>query len=197
MDAVEIGLKLALDEYIKNIGFDPVTHSRKHECVSARQGFMAAAKTHTSAMLKVIGRLFHRDHTTVLHAINVVNEASELNDSKSVALIHNYKLAKKSIIKYKNSTEKVVVDNVEIIRLKNKISILESVITEKDDKIDEMKSRESVQRAQFKRKEREIERLESELSDVRSSKEDYEYHRLRKLAKVAGKKKLIDNFNGY
>jgi chromosomal replication initiation ATPase DnaA len=50
--------------------------SRVKEIVNARQGAMWLVKKHTNLSLKVIGSMFgSRDHSTVIHSLNAVNDA--------------------------------------------------------------------------------------------------------------------------
>lgn len=48
--------------------------SRKRELVEARQMAMWLIKKHCTYSLKTIGESFGRDHTTVIHSINTVND---------------------------------------------------------------------------------------------------------------------------
>lgn len=47
---------------------------RDKRLVRPRQLAMAVARTYTDASLPEIGRVFHRDHTTVIHAISAVEK---------------------------------------------------------------------------------------------------------------------------
>lgn len=53
--------------------------ARKHEQVEARQISMYLIKLKTRASLKNIGRHFNRDHSTVIHSIETVQDLMQTN----------------------------------------------------------------------------------------------------------------------
>lgn len=55
--------------------------TRKAEIVRARQAAMWALRHHTTLSYPEIGRLFDRDHTTVIHAVARIDGARRANAS--------------------------------------------------------------------------------------------------------------------
>ncbi|QQS31075.1 MAG: chromosomal replication initiator protein DnaA [Sphingobacteriales bacterium] len=54
-------------------------NSRKRELVIPRQVAMYLCRTFTNKSLTEIGKFFNRDHTTVMHAVNTVNDQKSMN----------------------------------------------------------------------------------------------------------------------
>jgi hypothetical protein len=72
-------IKIVSDFY--GVSFEEMKDkTRKRDIVTARQVCMAMQKKHTILSFKVIGKMFgDRDHTTVIHSINTVNDLIDSN----------------------------------------------------------------------------------------------------------------------
>lgn len=58
-----------------NVSYADMTgRGKKRELVEARHISMWIIRNYTNSSLKYIGRLFDRDHTAVIYAINLVND---------------------------------------------------------------------------------------------------------------------------
>lgn len=53
--------------------------SRRADIVRARHAAMYAVRQHTDLSYPAIGRLFNRDHTTVMHAVDKIEGARRIN----------------------------------------------------------------------------------------------------------------------
>lgn len=53
--------------------------SRRADIVRARHAAMYAVRQHTDLSYPAIGRLFNRDHTTVIHAVTRIEGARRVN----------------------------------------------------------------------------------------------------------------------
>lgn len=60
---------------------DILGKSRKSEIVKARQAAISLSRHYTKTTLKKIGEHFGRDHTTVIHALRVVNNSVSIQDA--------------------------------------------------------------------------------------------------------------------
>jgi len=72
---------------------DILSESRHHEVCKARYVTMMVCYIELDMPLVYIGRLFHRHHSTVIHAIETVKEHEELLKSSDV-VASVYKLCK-------------------------------------------------------------------------------------------------------
>ena len=62
--------------------------SRKGELIKARQIAMYFIKKHTKLSLQVIGSLFNKDHSTVISALEKVNNYKETDKKYNIELIN-------------------------------------------------------------------------------------------------------------
>ena len=66
---------------------DILSKSRKREVVAARQAYCYYAKQRTNHSLLVIGDLVDRDHATVIHSINKIEDLIDTKDKMTLELI--------------------------------------------------------------------------------------------------------------
>lgn len=64
-------------KYFKANPDDVTSKSRRRELVEVRYICISLIKNYTNLTLFKIGRIFDRDHSTIIHAINTVNDLSE------------------------------------------------------------------------------------------------------------------------
>lgn len=70
----------SIEDYFDVKMFDVRGKSRKGDALKARHIFSALAKSLTGLTLEEIGNEIHRDHTTVLHSIEVIDNAKDTGD---------------------------------------------------------------------------------------------------------------------
>lgn len=78
----EIGFYFGLPEDYNKL------KSRKWELIKARQIAMYFIKKHTKLSLQVIGGLFNKDHSTVISALEKVNNYKETDKKYNIELIN-------------------------------------------------------------------------------------------------------------
>jgi chromosomal replication initiator protein len=71
----------------KLTGYDITLNTRKQEVVKGRQVAMWYIRNEISMTLKDIGRLFGKDHATVIHALGEVRNIIDTKDKKYLWLI--------------------------------------------------------------------------------------------------------------
>ena len=182
MEVVDVELKLALDMYRDKLKFNLSNKSQERRQVLARYAFMAAARATTEISLKKIGRLFHKDHATVIHGVSVVEQARDLKDEISVGVVDNFILAKNTILNSKGKTDKVILDNIEKQRLYNRIDYLSEVVSSKDDKIDSLNQLLIKKNKEIVLKNKELNKMKEDIRDLRLSKTEPELKRINSLS---------------
>lgn len=68
-----------------------LSKGRKRECVWLRFMLYDYLKTNTSLVLSQIGKIFNRDHTTVLYGIGKHKEYLDWNDKEYISMYNYFK----------------------------------------------------------------------------------------------------------
>ena len=73
-------MKLIKDEIARIIEDEGLDNSRRRDIAQKRQALMFWLRANTGLTLYAIGKIFNRDHSSVLHACNVAQDAVKYKD---------------------------------------------------------------------------------------------------------------------
>ena len=79
-EAEQERMRLIKDEILRIMEDEGIDNSKRRDIAQKRQAMMYWLRVNTSLTLYAIGKIFNRDHASVLHACNIAQDAVKYKD---------------------------------------------------------------------------------------------------------------------